>query len=73
MMGFRLKQDILRAEEQNTERGLGEVGPGHGGGAWTWGRGRGGAGPTTGGGAETRGGEDHWGRGCSALNEEDDV
>lgn len=39
MMGFRLKQDILRAEEQDTERGLGEVGPGHGGGAGV-GRGR---------------------------------
>ena len=40
-MGFRLKQDILRAEQQDTERGLGEMGPGHGGEAWTWGRGRG--------------------------------
>lgn len=76
MTGFWLKLDILRAEEQDTEWGLGETGPGHGGGA-RMGWGGGGAGTWGGadhrGGAGTRGWDKHGGRGCSALNEEGDA
>lgn len=94
MTGFRLKQDILRAEEQHTEQRLGEMdqatgvgtskgvgpvreaGPGHGGGRGGRTRGcngpRGGAGPW-GRGRASGGGDEHGGRGCSALSEEGDV